>query len=123
VFGQNYGQIIDMIAPEHISINPGTSTASNKSKSVGRISHEALGVKYLTIFGFSIKVTRLVGAHVAAKRYLCAVDLISWVLIPDKERDLEDEDVKYREYLAEHGYHGVFGESFEDEIKTTNFKV
>lgn len=35
---------------------------------------------------------------------------ISWFLIPDKERDLENEDILFREYLAQHGYAGVFGE-------------
>ncbi|KAF2674308.1 MFS general substrate transporter [Microthyrium microscopicum] len=49
--------------------------------------------------------------------------IISWFMIPDKERDLEDEDVKFRLYLEQHGYTGTFGESLEEEIKTTNFKI
>jgi MFS family permease len=49
--------------------------------------------------------------------------LISWFLIPDKERDLEDEDAKFREYLVANGYRGTFGESLEDELKTTTFKA
>ncbi|KAG6006909.1 hypothetical protein E4U21_006629 [Claviceps maximensis] len=36
---------------------------------------------------------------------------ITWFLIPDKGRDLEDEDQLFREYLARHGYEGVFGEA------------
>lgn len=49
--------------------------------------------------------------------------LVSWFLIPDKEKDLESEDVRFRAYLDEHGYSGIFGESLEDEIKTTAFKA
>ena len=65
-----------------------------------------------------IQAVFLIGAAFAATG-----GLISWFLIPDKERDLEDEDAKFRAYLAQHGYHGVFGESLEDEIKTTNYKI
>ena len=49
--------------------------------------------------------------------------VISWFMIPDKERDLESEDSKFRAYLAENGYTGTFGELLEDELKTTNFKL
>ncbi len=41
---------------------------------VGRASHEVLGENFLRQLGFSEKVCQLVGAHVMAKRYLCAVD-------------------------------------------------
>jgi hypothetical protein len=44
-------------------------------------------------------------------------------LIPDKERELESEDARFRAYLEENGYSGVFGESWENEIKSTAFKV
>ena len=50
--------------------------------------------------------------------------IISWFLIPDKERDLESEDARFRAYLEEKGYDtSDFGESLMDEIKTTNFKI
>ncbi|KAF2094974.1 MFS general substrate transporter [Rhizodiscina lignyota] len=49
--------------------------------------------------------------------------LISWFFIPDKERDLENEDTKWREYLEANGYSGEFGESLAEEIKSTTFKV
>lgn len=42
--------------------------------------------------------------------------VISWFLIPDKEQDLESEDVRFRRYLEEHGYHGVFGEDVKATI-------
>lgn len=44
------------------------------SQSVGRVGHETLGGQFLLALGFSQKVARLVESHVAAKRYLCAVD-------------------------------------------------
>jgi putative nucleotidyltransferase with HDIG domain len=42
--------------------------------SVGRVGHETLGGQFLLALGFPQKVARLVESHVAAKRYLCAVD-------------------------------------------------
>jgi predicted HD phosphohydrolase len=42
--------------------------------SVGRVGHESIGEEYLLRLGFSEKVAALVGSHVAAKRYLCAVE-------------------------------------------------
>ncbi|KAL7935673.1 hypothetical protein V8C35DRAFT_333561 [Trichoderma chlorosporum] len=42
--------------------------------SVGRVGHETLGGQLLLALGFPHKVARLVESHVAAKRYLCAVD-------------------------------------------------
>ncbi|KAF4335493.1 metal dependent phosphohydrolase [Fusarium beomiforme] len=44
------------------------------STSVGRVGHETLGAQFVLALGFSQKVARLVESHVAAKRYLCAVD-------------------------------------------------
>ncbi|KAL1889383.1 hypothetical protein Sste5346_008950 [Sporothrix stenoceras] len=44
------------------------------SQSVGRVGHETLGAQFVLALGFSSKVARLVESHVAAKRYLCAVD-------------------------------------------------
>lgn len=51
-----------------------TSSSSSSEGSVGRVGHEDIGAEYLARLGFSKKVSALVGAHVAAKRYLCAVD-------------------------------------------------
>jgi predicted HD phosphohydrolase len=42
--------------------------------SVGRVGHEELGARYLAVLGFGENITKLVGSHVAAKRYLCAID-------------------------------------------------
>ena len=45
---------------------------------VGKASHEVLGERYLRQLGFSEMICQLVGAHVVAKRYLCAVDSDYW---------------------------------------------
>ncbi|KAH6949511.1 hypothetical protein DER45DRAFT_494982, partial [Fusarium avenaceum] len=44
------------------------------SSSVGRVGHETLSAQFVLALGFSEKVARLVESHVAAERYLCAVD-------------------------------------------------
>lgn len=49
--------------------------------------------------------------------------IITWFLIPDKEKDLESEDARFRAYLEENGYEGTFGESIDDEIKSTAFHI
>ena len=56
--------------------------------------------------------------------FAMAGGLISWFLIPDKERDLEDEDKKFRDFLEANGYDTSFyGESLADQVKSTAFKV
>lgn len=60
----------------------------------------------------------LIGAAFAATG-----GIIAWTLIPDRERDLESEDARFRAYLEENGYGGEFGESLAQEIKSTAFKV
>ena len=50
--------------------------------------------------------------------------VIAWVFIPDRERDLEGEDRRFREYLEREGYGGVFGEkSLEEQVKSTQFSI
>lgn len=46
----------------------------DSSESVGRIGHERIGELYLLHKGFPEEVAALVGSHVAAKRFLCAVE-------------------------------------------------
>ena len=70
VLGAETG-VQDMVATETSS----NSIESAGSKgSVGRVGHDELGARYLAALGFSEKISRLVGSHVAAKRYLCAID-------------------------------------------------
>lgn len=48
--------------------------SEDDSVSVGRVGHETIGEHYLRSLGFGETVCRLVGSHVAAKRYLTAID-------------------------------------------------
>jgi MFS family permease len=64
-----------------------------------------------------VQAVFLIGAAFAA-----VGGVLSYALIPDRARDLEDEDVRFREYLSHHGYSTVFGESFEQQTKSTIFK-
>lgn len=45
---------------------------------IGKASHEVLGERYLRQLGFSEKICQVVGAHVVAKRYLCATEKGYW---------------------------------------------
>lgn len=49
--------------------------------------------------------------------------LLTWFLVPDKEKDLESEDARFRAYLEENGYEGTFGESIDAEIKSSTFHI
>jgi hypothetical protein len=50
--------------------------------------------------------------------------LISWFLIPDKERDLESEDLRFREFLEANGYDTSFyEESLSKQVKSTALKI
>lgn len=60
----------------------------------------------------------LIGAAFAATG-----GIIAWTLIPDRERELESEDARFRAYLEENGFSGEFGETLEQELKSTAFKV
>ena len=56
-------EVQNMETPDHVS-----------SDNVGRVGHERIGEDHLRRLGFSKKVAALVGSHVEAKRYLCAVE-------------------------------------------------
>ncbi|KAJ5626456.1 hypothetical protein N7528_003883 [Penicillium herquei] len=63
------GQIIPLESTKEVRMNLRDST-----ENVGRMGHEAIGAAYLKTLGFSDTVCRLVNSHVAAKRYLTAVN-------------------------------------------------
>ena len=65
-----------------------------------------------------IQAVFLIGAAFAA-----AGGIIAWTLIPNRSRDLESEDAKFRAYLEENGYSGDFGDSLEKNLKSTAFKA
>jgi hypothetical protein len=49
---------------------------------------------------------------------------IAWFLIPDKEKDLESENLRFKAYLEEWGIDTSFyGESLVEQTKTTAFKA
>src|ERR1700761_7508785 len=103
VLGRNPNRIHDMIVSEPTQTENGSIKSSN---SVGRISHETLGATYLAALGFPEKVTKLVEAHVAAKRYLCAVD-------PEYHGKLSDASKKSLEFQGG-PMKGKEKEDFED---------
>ncbi|KJZ71386.1 hypothetical protein HIM_09227 [Hirsutella minnesotensis 3608] len=71
--------------PEHILSKDGEDI-------VGRVGHEKLGAVLLHRLGFSEKVVRLVESHVAAKRFLCAVDADYYGTLSDaSKRSLEHQ--------------------------------
>ncbi|KAJ5912588.1 hypothetical protein N7504_001471 [Penicillium tannophilum] len=63
------GQIIPLQSTKEVRMN-----LKESSENVGRVGHEAIGAAYLKSLGFSDTVCRLVNSHVAAKRYLTAVN-------------------------------------------------
>ena len=64
------------------------------------------------------------GVFLIGSAFAIVGGLISWFLIPDKERDLESEDVRFRRYLEEKGFDTSFyGESLLEQTKTTAFKT
>lgn len=64
----------DVRSIAHDVQNMKSSSSDSSDGGVGRVGHELIGEQYLLRLGFSEKVASLVGSHVAAKRYLCAVD-------------------------------------------------
>ncbi|KAJ5642000.1 hypothetical protein N7490_006000 [Penicillium lividum] len=63
------GQIIPLESTKEVRMN-----IRESKENVGRVGHEAIGAAYLQSLGFSDTVCRLVNSHVAAKRYLTAVN-------------------------------------------------
>lgn len=63
------------------------------------------------------------GVFLIGSAFAIVGGLIAWFLIPDRERDLENEDQKFRDYLAEHGYGNEFGETIESQVAKSGFKL
>lgn len=66
---------------------------------VGKASHEILGERYLRQLGFSEMICQLVGAHVVAKRYLCAVDAEYWAGLSRSSKQTLVFQVRFKIYL------------------------
>ena len=60
----------------------------------------------------------LIGAACAA-----VGGLVAWFLVPNRERDLESEDVRFREYLEANGWTCDFGDTLRSELKSTTYKI
>jgi hypothetical protein len=58
---------------------------------------------------FAIEDKALQGVFLIGSAFALTGGLISWFLIPDRDRDLSNEDEEFRTYLAENGYVGRFG--------------
>lgn len=64
------------------------------------------------------------GVFLIGSAFAIVGGLIAWFFIPDKERDLESEDVRFKNYLEEKGFDTSFyGESLVEQAKTTAFKL
>lgn len=64
------------------------------------------------------------GVFLIGSAFAIVGGIIAWVFIPDKERDLESEHVRFRTYLEERGYDTSFyGESLVEQTRGTAFKI
>ncbi|KAI9043731.1 HD domain-containing protein [Aspergillus affinis] len=71
------GQIIPLDARKEARMsiqNSRDRNGTSGNEDVGRVAHESIGAEYLRSLGFGRNVCRLVESHVAAKRFLTAVD-------------------------------------------------
>lgn len=64
------------------------------------------------------------GVFLIGSAFALVGGLISWILIPDKNRDLESEDTRFRAYLEDKGFDtGCYGEHAERRSKGAVFKT
>lgn len=59
---------------------------------------------------FATEDKALQGVFLIGSAFALTGGVISWFLIPDRERDLSNEDEGFRKCLADNGYVGRFGE-------------
>ncbi|KAK5107635.1 hypothetical protein LTR62_000970 [Meristemomyces frigidus] len=85
----------------------------------------AIGTQLFTPIqdSFSGEEKGVQGVFLIGAAFAAVGGIIAWTLIPDRERDLEGEDARFRAYLVEHGHSAEFGDSLEKELKTTTFKA
>lgn len=65
------------------------------------------------------------GVFLIGSAFALVGGVVAWTLIPERERELEGEDGRFRQYLRENGWDEgvVFGESLEREVKTTGYDL
>lgn len=86
----------------------------------------AIGTQVFTPIqdSFSSELKGQQGVFLIGSAFAVVGGLIAWFLIPDKEKDLESEDVRFKAYLEEHGFDtSCYGESLVEQTRTTAFKV
>lgn len=59
---------------------------------------------------FGDKSKGIQGVFLIGAAFAMVGGIISWYLIPDRDRNMETEDALFREYLAQNGFSGDFGE-------------
>jgi nitrate/nitrite transporter NarK len=71
---------------------------------------------------FSSESKALQGTFLIGSAFAMTGALISWFLIPDRDKDLSSEDNDFRRYLLDSGYVGRFGAKREmDDVDSTAF--
>ncbi|KAE8443032.1 hypothetical protein EG329_002426 [Mollisiaceae sp. DMI_Dod_QoI] len=86
----------------------------------------AIGTQVFTPIqdSFSNEMKGQQGVFLIGSGFAVVGGLIAWFLIPDKEKDLESEDVRFKTYLEEHGFDtSCYGESLADQARSTAFKL
>ncbi|KAM6483581.1 major facilitator superfamily domain-containing protein [Trichoderma sp. SZMC 28011] len=85
----------------------------------------AIGTQVFTPIqnSFSDSQKGVQGVFLIGAAFAMVGGLVTWFLIPDKEKDLESEDARFRAYLQENGYEGTFGEAADDELKSSAFHI
>ena len=63
------------------------------------------------------------GVFLIGSAFAIVGGIIAWVFIPDMERELESEDIKFRRYLEDNGFDTseLGGESLVEQVKRTAF--
>ena len=65
------------------------------------------------------------GVFLIASAFAIVGGVITWILVPDMERDMEGEDARFRQYLEENGYEksALGGMSLTEQMKSTTLKL
>ena len=65
------------------------------------------------------------GVFLIGSAFAIVGGVIAWVFIPDMERELESEDIKFRRYLEDNGFDTseLGGESLVEQVKKTAFTL
>lgn len=89
------------------------------------MSDKMLGTQVFTPIqdSFSSETKGAQGVFLIGSAFCMVGALISWFLIPNKDRELDSEDQKFRQYLLDNGYEADFGESIESQVAKSAFQL